>query len=77
MTTQEIVEHIRALPPEERADLVDQLIVECSSVTFDPSVSDEWTAEIRRRVDAIRSGKVTCRPVDEVCNEIEQTLHRA
>lgn len=77
MTTQDIVEHIRALPPEERADLLDQLVAECTSVTFDRSVSDEWTAEIRRRVDDVRSGRVTCRPVEEVCDEIEEALNRA
>lgn len=76
MTTEEILKHVRSLPAEEQADLVDQLIVELARNGFHESVAEEWTEEIRRRVDDVRAGRVTCRPWEEVRDEILEKLDR-
>lgn len=49
----EILDEALALPPEERAALVDAL-----SASLEPvEVSAEWQSEIRRRIEAIERGE--------------------
>lgn len=58
------------LSPAERAELADKLI---ESLDNEP-LSDEWAAEIDRRVREIEGGAVTCRPVEQLLAELRGKL---
>lgn len=60
-----LTEEIRKLPPEEQADLIDELIV----LTYrepDPEVDKAWAEEARDRLAAWRRGELTSRPAADV-----------
>ncbi len=51
-----LTEEIRKLPPEEQADLIDELLV----LTYrepDPEIDKAWAAEAQRRWERYTSGK--------------------
>ena len=54
----------------ERADLASFLL---DSLGPDAAVEDAWRAEIARRVAAVRAGRVTGRPLDDVLAELRET----
>lgn len=57
-----LLDEALALPPDERAALVDAL-----SESLEPiEVSPEWADEIRRRIEAIERGEAKLVPWDEV-----------
>jgi len=70
VTTREIIEAALALPPEERAKLVDEV---SASLDADAAgtvqVDDALLALVRRREDAVRKGTPTF-TVDEVFDEL-------
>ena len=74
MTTEEIVKHLRTLPPEEQAGLVDQFLVEVAQDGFHESVAGEWTEEIRRRVELSRSGQLEGQPWEVVRDDLKRRL---
>lgn len=49
-------EEIRKLAPEERADLMDELVV-LSALDADPAVDQSWLNEVNRRADAYDAGR--------------------
>ena len=60
-----------ALPPAERARLAQRLI---ESLDDDPEVEEAWSAEIKRRLDAIDRGEVEMIPAEEVLSEARRLL---
>jgi putative addiction module component (TIGR02574 family) len=59
------------LPRAERARLAELLI---ASLETDPAVEERWRAEVRRRVEELRSGAVPSVPGDLVFEEIDHLL---
>lgn len=62
-----------ALPLDSRASLARALISSLEE-TADENVEALWAAEIRRRDEALRSGRASARPVDEVLLEARERL---
>jgi hypothetical protein len=60
---EELLEQVKALPPDER-DAFDVLFACQQSQDFE--LSDEWNAEIARRVKSIQDGSARLRSWDEV-----------
>jgi putative addiction module component (TIGR02574 family) len=58
------------LSEEERAVVVDAIAPKESLA----SLADQWEAEIRRRVERVRSGQSAGRPADEVFDGLESKL---
>lgn len=62
-----------ALPLDQRAELVHELLVSLDEPLDDPqSVSAEWDAEIERRLADIDSGKTVLLTEDEVRARLDQ-----
>jgi hypothetical protein len=60
-----LTEEIRKLPPEDQADLMDELLV----LTYrepDPEIDKAWAEEIRDRIAAHERGELSARPAAEV-----------
>ena len=70
----ELTERAKALPPEERARLAEELLA-----TLDPGDDDvevAWEAEIRKRVAEVENGTVQLVPADEAFARVRQALRR-
>jgi putative addiction module component (TIGR02574 family) len=66
--TQEAAELLKkalALPAEERANLASTLI-DSLDATVDEHAEAAWQEEVRRRIDDLRSGRVSTVPWEEV-----------
>jgi putative addiction module component (TIGR02574 family) len=61
----ELVERGRALLPEERARLVDMLLVSLED-TAPAEVAEAWDREIARRIAAHRAGEVEVYDLEDV-----------
>jgi putative addiction module component (TIGR02574 family) len=72
----EILERALALSTQERGMLIDQLIESLDDAPADEGVEAAWDAEIRRRVDEIRSGTVKTVPGEQVLRELRQRSRR-
>jgi hypothetical protein len=64
---------VLALPQEDRAFLAHRLLASLDE-TFDPNSEVEWLEVIDRRSREIE-GSVSCRPVDQVVQELRNKLH--
>lgn len=70
----ELTERAKALPPEERARLAEELLA-----TLDPSedgVEAAWDDEIRKRIDEVENGTVQLVPADEAFAQVRRALRR-
>jgi putative addiction module component (TIGR02574 family) len=72
--TAEKVAEVLALPMEDRAFLARQLIASLDD-TVDTDAEARWGEVIDRRSREIEEGKVNCRPVSDVVQEIRNKLH--
>ena len=63
-----------ALPEQDRAFLACQLIASLDE-TVDADADTQWQEVIVRRSHEIEEGKVRCRPVEQVVQEIRDKLH--
>ena len=70
---EKLVEAALALPSDARALLADRL-AESLDPLHDEAVRAAWSDEVLRRLDEIRSGKVTPIPVDEALAYIRTLL---
>lgn len=59
------------LPRGDRARLAERLI---ASLGIDSEVDAKWKAEVRRRVDELRSGVVPSIPGEQVFREMDEML---
>jgi putative addiction module component (TIGR02574 family) len=60
-----------ALPDETRLQLVERLI---PTIQSEPSLEEEQLQEVQRRMEEVRSGRVTTIPGEQVFREVEQSL---
>jgi len=68
----ELSRKARALPPEERVRLAEELLATVQEV--DPEVEAAWGEEIRRRIEEIDSGKAKLVPAEEVFAEVRRLI---
>ena len=68
----ELSRKARALPPEERVRLAEELLATVQEV--DPEVEAAWGEEIRRRIEDIDSGKAKLIPAEEVFAEVRRLI---
>ena len=71
--TKDKVNEVLALPVEDRAYLVRQLIESLYQET-DPGAEDAWAAEIDRRSEEIEKNAVECRPLNDSIQDIRAEL---
>ena len=64
----ELSQRARALSPEDRARLADELLASLDEDSS-PDTEKAWEQEIGRRVEEIRSGKAKLIPADQVFAE--------
>jgi putative addiction module component (TIGR02574 family) len=70
----EKVAEVLAWPAQDRAYLARQLIASLDDAV-DSDAETQWHAVIDRRSREIEEGKVGCRPVEQVVQEIRNKLH--
>ena len=73
MTAEKVAE-VLALPEQDRAYLVQQLIASLHGAV-DAGAEAEWTEVIDRRSREIGEGQVQCRPMEETLKDIRAKLH--
>ena len=73
-TLQSIEAQALKLSPEDRAQLIERLIV---SVAPTPPLSAAWQAEIERRISDMDTGRTQPVPAEEVFARIDAKLRRA
>jgi len=69
---EELARKARALPPEDRVRLAEELLATVQEV--DPEVEAAWDEEIRRRIAEIDSGKAKLIPAEEVFAEVRRLI---
>lgn len=74
MTTKKLIEEVLALPVEERALIADSLLRSLNAP--DADIDAKWTAEARRRLEELRTGKAKPIPGDEVFSEIAKRFSK-
>ncbi|PPE67504.1 addiction module protein [Caldimonas caldifontis] len=70
----ELSAQAKALPPEDRARLAEELLA-----SLDPHEADvdaAWDAELRRRIDEVERGIVELIPADQAFAQVRQALRR-
>ena len=72
-TLQSIEAEALKLSPEERAELIERLIVSVAP----PPLSAAWQAEIERRISDMDAGRTQPVPAEEVFARIDEKLRRA
>ncbi len=65
---------VLALPEQDRAFLARQLIASLDD-SFDADAETQWQEIIDRRSREIEEGKVNCRPVEQVIQDIRDKIH--
>jgi putative addiction module component (TIGR02574 family) len=68
----ELLEKALALSTQERGLLIDRLIETLDNEPAEEGVEAAWDAEIKRRVDDIRSGRVKTIPGEQVLRELAE-----
>ena len=71
LTREQIEAEARRLPPEERALLVEELIL---SLDDEAEIDRAWAVEVRRRLEQLRNGQVETIPAEKVLAELEELL---
>ena len=70
----ELSAQAKALPPEERARLAEELLA-----SLDPhevEVEAAWDEELRRRIDEVEHGTVQLVPADQAFTQVRRALGR-
>jgi putative addiction module component (TIGR02574 family) len=68
----ELLEKALALSTQDRGLLIDRLIASLDEAPPEEGVEAAWDAEIKRRVDDIRSGRVKTIPGEQVLKELAE-----
>jgi putative addiction module component (TIGR02574 family) len=63
-----------SLAPQERSELAHQLLLSLDPANDEENVEQAWADEIRRRLQAIRSGQATLCDWDETLTVIRQEI---
>jgi putative addiction module component (TIGR02574 family) len=70
----ELLKRALALPADERADMASTLM-DTLDAAVDENVEAAWQEEIGRRMEELRSGKVSTIPWDDVREKARILLH--
>ena len=70
-TSEQILQQALALPPEERAELLEQLLATFQGPT-DPVLDELWANEAHDRLDAYDRGELEAIDVEEVLEHIDE-----
>lgn len=70
-TSEQILQQALALPPEERAELLEQLLAAFQGPT-DPRLDELWAAEAHDRLEAYDRGELESIDVEEVLDQIDE-----
>jgi putative addiction module component (TIGR02574 family) len=68
ITTAAIIHEAKSLPVEQRALVVDALLLSLNPP--DPEIDRKWAAVAKRRLEELRTGKVKAIPGEEVFEKI-------
>jgi putative addiction module component (TIGR02574 family) len=68
----ELLEKALTLSTQERGLLIDRLVESLDDEPAEEGVEAAWDAEIKRRVDDIRSGRVNTIPGEQVLRELAE-----
>lgn len=75
MSARDLLEEALKLPAKERGQMVRELIRSLDAGEDDPAeVERAWAAELEDRVEAVRSGEVTARDGNAVCDDVLANL---
>jgi Putative addiction module component len=69
-----ISEQIRDLSPEERAELLDEMLVHQMPA---PEVDEAWAEEAQRRLRALKRGETQTEPLEDVVAKLRARITRA
>jgi len=72
VNTRRLLDEILSLPVEERVELVDVLL--CSLDRSNPEIEKLWAEEAKRRLEAVRSGKLKTVPIEEVFAYVDKLV---
>ncbi len=70
----EIIKEVESLPVEERAFVVDSLLRTLNPP--DSNIDRKWAKVARQRLEALRSGRVTAVPGDQVFAKVRKRFGR-
>jgi putative addiction module component (TIGR02574 family) len=70
-SSEQILKDALALPPQERAELVERLLVSFQ-LAPDPNLDELWVREAEERLDAYNRGEIKAVPAEEVFDRIKQ-----
>lgn len=70
----QLLKRALTLSTEDRGALIDRLIESLDEGPTEAGVEEAWAEEIKRRVDAVRSGKVEMIPGEEVRRRLGHRL---
>jgi putative addiction module component (TIGR02574 family) len=62
------------LPEDERAELAAVLVDSIGDGRPEADIDAAWLVEVRRRLQAVRSGQATLIPTEEVERELEELI---
>ena len=74
MTIRALEKEVLELPPKSRARFAEK-IIESIDDYAGPEIEKEWTQEIGRRVEEIKSGKASGIPAEEAMTKARRALH--
>ncbi len=72
VTREQIITEVKSLPPQERAELIEDL----RQIANDDELTLEQIAELRRRVAAIDRGEMALVDGEQVMRELFERLNR-
>ncbi|MBA2705636.1 MAG: addiction module protein [Blastocatellia bacterium] len=70
-SSEQILKDALALQPQERAELVEQLLATFQEPP-DPHIDELWAREAEDRLDAYDRGELKAVPAEEVFNRVKQ-----
>ncbi len=73
----ELLEKALTLSPQERGLLIDRLVETLDNEPAEEGVEAAWDEEIKRRMDDIRSGRVTTIPGDQLLARLKARQRNA
>jgi putative addiction module component len=73
-TPSQIVDAAMSLEPSQRAEVAHELLLSLEPDDFDKDADSAWAVEIRRRLQAIRQGRIVLRDWDDALADIRQSL---
>ena len=76
MSTKDVFAAAMQLPPPERARLASDLLHSLENAESDAGAPKAWTAELDRRLDDVRAGRVELVDLDEVKRRMSERRAR-